>query len=288
LRAGPLSNNQVIATLNHYFVPVVSSNYDTGAQGSASPAEKKERQRIYHDFYDKKLGIGDVHVYVLRPDGSSMRGLDIGSAMNEEKMEAFLEGVRQELQTTAGDPAFPPRVWSSAPDAPADSMVFHLVARGESGGTWRQFPSENWLVLSHDEWAGLLPPEPVVERKTTWQVPREVCDKLLAWFYPQTEEISEIPRSRIDEADLRMTITEVQDGVARARIDGSLKLMHSFYPHKPHDDFVTSKLVGFMDFLPKEGHIQRLRLITQGAVYVDEDFSVALRSVSRETIEAQK
>jgi hypothetical protein len=288
LRAGPLSNSQVIGILNHYFVPVVSSNYDTGGQGSASPAEKKERQRIYLDFYEKKLGIGDVHVYILRPDLTSFRGLDIGTANTEGKLEAFLDGVRQELRIPAGDPAFPPRVWDSAPDAPADSMVFHLVSRGEHQGSWREFPSENWLVFSHQEWSGLLPPEPAVERHSTWQVPREVCDKLLAWFYPQTEEISEIPRSRIDEANLRMTVIEVENGVARARIDGSLKLMHSFYPHKPHEDFVTSKLMGFMDFVPKEGRIQRLRLITQNAVYVDEDFSVALRSVSRETIEAQK
>jgi hypothetical protein len=288
LRAGPLSTNEVIETLNRYFVPVTSSNFETGDQGQAPRAEKVERQRIYGDFIAKKLGVGDVHVYILRSDGSSLRGLDIGSALTAGKLAEFLEDVRKELNNPAGPPAFPPHPASSAPSAPDDAMVFHLVARANAGGSWHEFPSENWIVLSRAEWSALLPPEPVVAPRNSWTVPRAVSDKLLAWFYPQTEEISEIPRSRIDESNLRMTVTTVQNGVARARIEGSLKLMHSFYPHKPHDDFVNAQLQGFMDFLPREGRIQRLRLITQKATYVDESFGVALRSVSRETLDAQK
>ena len=46
---------------------------------------------------------------------------------------------------------------------------------------------------------------------------------------------------------------------------------------------MNATLVGFMDFVPAEGRIQRLRLITEKAMYVDQDFSAALRSVSRET-----
>ncbi len=287
MRAGPLSTNEVIAALNRYFVPVVSSNYETGDTGAAPPAEKAERRRIYDDFFARKLGVGDVHVYILRPDRSSLCGLDIGSALTQGKLAAFLEGVRSELNIPAGPPAFPPHPASAAPPAPADAMIFHLVARAGGQGSWHEFPSENWIVLPRAAWSLLLPPEPVVALHDSWRVPDAVADKLLAWFYPQTEEISLIPRSRIDQRELRMTVTAVQNGVARARIDGSLKLMHSFYPHKPHDDFVNAQLLGFMDFVPREGRIQRLRLITRKATYVDSDFEVTLRSVSRETLDAQ-
>jgi hypothetical protein len=288
LRAGPLSNSEVIETLNRYFVPVVSSNSETAPEGSAPPGEKSERKRIYLDFGTKNLGIGDVHVYILRPDLSSMCGLDIGSATAEGKLAAFLEAVRKQLQIPAGPPAFPPRVWSSAPAAPDDSMVFHLVARGERRGSWREFPSENWIVLSRSEWRALLPPSPDVAEHASWTIPRAVSDKLLTWFYPQTEEDSQKPRSRIDEGDLRMTVITLKDGVARARIDGSLKLSHSFYPGKPHEDLVNAQVIGFMDFVPSKDRIQRLRLITQKGTYIEEPFGAALRSVSRETLEAQR
>jgi hypothetical protein len=46
--------------LNQYFVPVTSRNEETEATGTAPPAEKKERSRIYNEFYAKKLGLGDV------------------------------------------------------------------------------------------------------------------------------------------------------------------------------------------------------------------------------------
>ena len=288
MRAGPLSTSDVIDILNRYFVPVVSSNYETDPGGPAPAAEKAERKRIYLDFDAKKLGIGDVHVYILRPDLSSMCGLDIGSATAEGKLAAFLDTVRQQLRTPAGPPAFPPRTWSGAPPAPGDSMVFHLVARGERRGSWREFPSENWIVLSRAEWNAFLPPSPRVAVHDSWPVPRAVSDKLLTWFYPQTEEASQEPRSRIDQGDLRMTVTTFKEGVARALIDGSLKLSHSFYPGKPHEDLVNAQLVGFMDFVPGEGRIQRLRLITQKATYINEQFGVALRSVSQQTLEAQR
>ena len=278
----------MIETLNRYFVPVTSSNFETGDTGQAPAAEKAERQRIVIDFQSRKLGIGDVHVYILRPDRTSLRGLDIGAALTPGMLARFLDDVRKELNTRAGSPAFPPHPASTAPSAPADAMVLHLVARSAMDGSWHEFPSENWIVLTQAEWRSLLPPERVVTTSTTWTVPRAVSDKLLAWFYPQTEEISEIPRSRIDESTLRLTVTTLENGVARARIEGSLKLLHSFYPHKPHDDFVDAKLVGFMDFLPREGRIQRLRLITGKATYVEQPFHVALRSVSRETLDAQK
>ena len=287
MRAGPLSNSEVIATLNRYFVPVASSNYEVGPEGQAPAAEKAERGRIYHDFWEKKLGVGDVHVYILRPDLTSYCGMDIGSALAEGKLATFLDEVRKQLQTPAGPPAFPPHSGSSAPAAPEDAMVFHLATRGEGHGSWREFPSENWIVLSRSEWSALLPAEPAIAQGAGWTVPRAVSDKLLAWFYPQTEVISQLPQSRIDQGDLRMTVTAVQNGVARARIEGTLKLMHSFYPKKPHDDFVNARLVGFMDFVPGEGRIQRLRIVAEKATYGDSPFDGALRSVSRETLDAR-
>jgi len=79
----------------------------------------------------------------------------------------------------------------------------------------------------------------------------------------------------------------MEGGMARARIDASLKMLHSFYPGRNSGELVEAKLMGFMDFSPGERSIQRLRLVTEKATYGDEQFDAALRSVSRETLEAQ-
>lgn len=199
---------------------------------------------------------------------------------------AFLDDVRKELNTPAGPPAFPPHPASGPPPVPADSMVLHLVARGSPGNSWTEFPSENWIVLNHAEWSALLPPDPAVTLRSAWTVSRRVSDLLLTWFYPDVEEVSQLPRSRIDDSALRLTVTTIQNGVARAQIDGRVRLLHSFHPGKSEDDFVSAQLIGFMDFVPGEGRIQRLRLITKNATYKDQPFDVALRSLSRETLDA--
>jgi hypothetical protein len=278
----------VIAELNRYFVPVTSSNSETGDGGAASPAEKAERQRIYGDFAAKNLGTGAVHIYVLRPDGSGLRGADGLVAFPPGKLLAFLEGVRRELKTPEGPPAFPPHP-ASPPPVPADSMVFHLVARGSPHNSWDRLPSENWIVLNHTEWGALLPPEPTVARRSSWTVSRRVSDILLAWFYPQIEEASQVPRGRIDNSDLRMVVTTIQNGVARARIEGWVKIrIPPVHKGKGEDTFASAPLIGFMDFGPSEDRIQRLGLITKDATYLGYPFDVALRSVSRETLDARR
>jgi len=276
----------MIEELNRYFVPVTSSNNDTGDGGAAPHAEKAEQQRIYSDFLARNLGTSTVHVYVLRPDGSSLRGLDIGAVLTPGKLLAFLDDVRRELNTPAGPPAFPPHPASIPPRVSADSMAFHLVARGSPQNSWDYgIPSENWVVLNRTELSGLLPPEPIVTRGSSWTVESRVADILLMWFYPQVEDPSQLNRSTIVYSHLHMIVTIIQNGVARARIEGRVKLSHSFYPDRL-DDFVNAQLIGFMDFVPKEGRIQRLRLITKEATYKDYPFDVALRSVSHETLDA--
>lgn len=271
----------MIEELNRYFVPVTSSN-----DGPAPPAEKAERQRIYEDFIARKLGSGTVHVYILRPDSSSLRGLDIVSVLTPGKLVAFLDDVRRELRTLAGPPAFVPHMASIPPPVSADSMVFHLVARGSPHNSWDYgIPSENWVVLNHTELSALLPPEPIVRRGSSWTVESRVADILLMWFYPQVEDPSQLNRSTIVYSHLHMTVTTIQNGAARARIEGRLKLSHPFYPNRL-DDFVSAQLIGFMDFVPREGRIQRLRLITKEATYKDYPLDVALRSVSHETLDA--
>ncbi|MEO8371192.1 MAG: hypothetical protein ABI806_18555 [Candidatus Solibacter sp.] len=277
----------MIELLNKYFVPVTSPNEWAESNGAAPPAEKAERQRIYLYFYAHKMGIGDVHVYVVAPNGDGVGGMDINSAGNTEKMIAFLTKVVGDLRVTPGPPAIAPHPVSVAPAAPADSLVLHLVSRSMAGGSWHEFPSENWIVLSKAEWQHLLPVAGAA-RGAAWTVPKPVAVKLVEWIYPQNEEKTGVNRSRVDLADLKMTLVTLENGLARARIEGQVKLMHSFYPAGKNEDLAISELSGYLDFNVAERRIQRLRLVTDKATYVGTPFRASLVSMSRETLDALK
>jgi len=266
---------------------VTSPNEWAESKGAGPAEEKAERQRIYLYFYAHKLGIGDVHVYVVAPNGDGVSGMDIGSAGNTEKMIAFLTKVAADLGVAPGPPAVVPHPVSVAPAAPADSLVLHLVSRSMAGGSWHEFPSENWIVLSKAEWQQLLPAAGTA-RAASWAVPKPVAVKLVEWIYPQNEEKTGVNRSRVDIADLKMTLVTLENGLARARIDGQVKLMHSFYPGGKAEDFAISELSGYLDFNVAERRIQRLRLVTDKAAYVGTPFRTSLVSMSRDTLDALK
>jgi hypothetical protein len=259
---------------------------------------RAEVHHIWADFVNRKLGFGDVHVYILRPDGSSMAGMGIGQtgAANPYLLEAFLTSIIHQLGTTPGAPMVQPRPQSIPPASKPDDLVTHLVARSfVPPGSWHEFPAEDWIVLTREEWVQLLPSQ-VPEEGASWQLAPALTRKLLTRFYPQTEETSDADRSRIDEASLRLTITKVGPGVARARFDGKLRMKHSFYPRRDAscsrqrksdncEDDVEATLTGFLDFDSAARRIQRMRLVTDHAKYMGVEFGAALNSVSAETLE---
>ena len=266
-------------------MPVTSSNEEAEEGGTGPPAEKAARKRIYLDFYGRKLGIGDVHVYVVGPDGTSIGGLDINSANDSEKMAAFLTKVTAQLHTEPGPPAVTPHAQSSAPGAAADSMILHLVSRSLAGGSWHEFPAENWIVLSRAEWGQLLPVD-ALALKLSWEVPRPVAVKLAEWIYPQNEEKTQVNRSRVDVATFRMTVVTLENGLARARMEGKVRLKHSFYPGGGAENYADSELAGFVDIDVAQRRIQRLRMVTTKAIYAGGEFQASLVSMSRETLAA--
>src|ERR1700730_2519376 len=115
MRAGPLSYSKVIQILNKYYVPATSPNEEAGDLGKGPPAEKAERRRIYDEFLTKKLGVGDVHVYILAPDGRALAGRDAVTAEVPEKVNEVLLRVVSRLLTEPGQPAVAPRPQSSPP-----------------------------------------------------------------------------------------------------------------------------------------------------------------------------
>ena len=215
-----------------------------------------------------------------------MASLNIDPAQDPAKMIPFLEGIVAKLHVEPGPPAIAPHPTSRPPAAlPADSLVIHMTSRALSGGSWHNFPSENWIVLSAAQWNQLLPAGPVATRQS-WTIPHPVAVKLAEWVYPQTEEKTGKNRSRVDQADFRLTAATVQGTLVRAKIEGKLRVWHSFYPGGQSPDFADSQVIGYMDFDTARRRIQRLRIVTEKGQYVNTPFAASLVSMSKETLDA--
>jgi hypothetical protein len=288
----------VIALLNQYFVPVNVANQEYATSNAIPPEEKAETTRIYHDALKAKLPAGTVCVYLLRPDGRLLDSLIVSDAAKPERLLDLLQRAIDRLQVQAGEPLVKPVPQSHAPACARGSLVLHLTARylqrqGDDyvrmhpvlgtarSGQWAHLPSEDWVVLAPEEGRKLLPAGDV-RPGTSWELDRDVTARLLTHFYPPTEN-TDVRKNRLDEQALTATVLSVRDDVARARVEGRLRMKHSFY-HKDTDEFVEARVLGVLEFEPGRGVVRSLRLVTDRATYGGaggnrHPFGVAVRSV---------
>src|SRR5262245_1692940 len=275
MRAGPLSNTRLISLLNRFFVPVYAANEDY-REGGAQPAEEKaEYNRIFKEAHAAKLSVGTVHVYILSPAGHPMDSLHVATAAKTEKLIDLLERTVEKLHVREGKPVVSPVTQSAPPRCASDSLVLHLSSRSLDGrGAWSDFPVEDWIVLARDEWEKLLP-RSRAQVGDPWEVEGEISAKLLTHFYPPTEN-NDVSKNRFERQSLKATTVSVHEGVARARIEGELRMQHSFY-HKEDGKTVEATVLGFIDFEPASRTIRSFLLVTDRAAYGGGTFGVSVR-----------
>jgi hypothetical protein len=314
MRASSLSNAKIIDLLNKYFIPVHADGVFYKSNQNVPADEKAVFQRVFQDFHrlNKEtqekgkplLSVGTVHAYVLTAHGQPFDSLHVGEA-KPERVLAMLEHAIHELKVRAGKPVVKPAPQSTCPCTNPESLALHLTARyllprGQAearkdvdgayvpaapklgtarSGQWGALPSEDWLEWKRTEWLKLLPTGNVAV-DSSWDIDQELAAQLLTRFYPTTEN-NDLSTNRIEEQSLKATVFSIKDGVVRARIDGSLKMKHSFYPGRDDQNFVSASIVGFIDFDNGKQRIRTLRLVTNKATYGGESrhFGVAVRSV---------
>jgi hypothetical protein len=303
MRAGPLSNPQVIELLNCYFVPVYTSNDFISADPALRKEEQKERERVYGAFLKAKMSAGSVHVYVLSPEAVPLGSIHVGEAgdkdpaAGKDRTQLLLEKTIRELQIAKGEPLVAPRPQSQPPKAPADSLVLHLTARkiSEKGrGSWNEFPAEDWIVLQPEQWSKLLP-SGKVQVGDSWSIDNNASTPILTRFFPQTEcctaKDSELLsetgkyKHRLEKQSLRGTVVAVDSDKVTARLEGHSKVLHQFYPQHSYPPTVsTAKVVGYLIFDPAKKKIESLRLVSESGRFENMDMGVAVRSVSHQTV----
>jgi hypothetical protein len=180
---------------------------------------------------------------------------------------------------TPGEPLVNPSVQSRKPSAEPGSLVVYLVARGTGHGSWREFPSEDWIVLSREDAAAIAPAK-LLKHGQFWSIDRAPTERLLRHFYPQTEQCDDQKplTNRIDKMDLKATVESVKNGFAHARLEGSLRMKSAFYPGKADENFVDATLAGYLDVDARTGKIRNLRLVTDEATYGKEKIGVAAQA----------
>ncbi len=279
LRANAFANDSIISTLNQYFVPVYRSWDELSATGSASAEDKAEHHRIIQEADARKIPLRDVRIFILNPEGHLLPA-DLGTSDAFRILRGLLQVV-MELGTKQGDVLVKPKPQSMPPSVPAASLVLHTVARGSRTGNWREFPAENWTVLTKEQWAGLLPPEPDIQPGVSWAVAPELARTLLTTFYPATEEDSRKDRERnaVKKMSLKARILSVEDGVAIARLEASWSGKRSFYPGRPVDNDLDVKAEGFLRFPADRTDVYSLGLATTMAYFGEEEFTATLEDM---------
>jgi hypothetical protein len=301
MRAGPLSNPQVIDLLNNYFVPVYTSNDSISGPPDSLKEEQKERERVYGSFLKAKLSAGTVHVYILSPDVAPLGSLHVAHAVEKDPATGkdhthlLLEKTVRDLQIARGEPLITPRPQSLPPKADpvsADSLVLHLTARklAEQGkGSWNEFPAEDWIVLSPDQCKKLIPPG-LVHVSDSWNVDTDVSTPILTRFFPQTEcctaKDSELLsptgkyKHRLEDQLLRGTVAAVDSQMIMVRLEGRSKVAHQFYPNQSHPPTVsTAKVVGYLVFNQTKNKIESVRLVSEDGRFEKVDMGIAVSSM---------
>src|SRR5262249_48454630 len=245
--------------------------------GTASAEEQAEGDRIYHAAIDAKMDNGTDCVYILTPDGKLFDSIRIRIASRADPLVERLEQIVQKLGLTAGPAGAPIKSQRARPPAEPNSVVLHLAARVFGRTAWCEFPAEEWIVLTAEEQAHLMSATKV-RVGGSWEVPDALSRRLLPHFYPQTEN-NDLAKSLVERQVLRGTVLTVRDGVARARLEGSLRMKHNFYPDREDGRIVDATVIGFVDFDVNSRRIRSLRLVTDQATYGEWNFGVALRSL---------
>jgi hypothetical protein len=157
-------------------------------------------------------------------------------------------------------------------------LILHLTARGFNiNASWREFPSENWIVFRREEWSKLLKSAHYTVGDS-WDVDFDVAARILTYFYPQTQN-NDISTNKILQQTLQATVISTEAGVARVRLDGDLRMMHPFYADRRNEELVNAAVVGFMDVDSANPRVLKFRMATLTATYSGERFGVAVRSV---------
>jgi hypothetical protein len=292
MRAGPLSDEKVIALLNGSFNPVYAPYTSEETADVVSTEQEKEIQRIWRQTLEKKLPYGMVHCYLLAPGtGEVFDTLGVVKASVTNNLLDLLGRAVEKFKVKEGPPAVKPARQVFPSRVPSDALLLHLTARDLgckkvaapavrerscTVGGWQDFASENSIVLEKAEWMKLAPPA----GEKVWTVPQDVASKLLVYFYPQLES-NLVSNHRVNDGALRASVVSSDKERVLVRLEGTLKMKRV---QEPDATFVEAPLAGYIDYDPAHRRVRAFRLMTESGKCGSRSFGVAVRSVGADEL----
>jgi hypothetical protein len=313
VRAGPLSDEKVIDLLNHYFIPVITSNDEYNPNGTASAEEKAARARIAKNSKNvekvKKVVItpdsnaSDIVCYIVHTDGEVHSTLRLPECAAAEKVAEFLKEAIGALHVKPGEQVLPGRPTLIPPKAKQDQMVLHLAARylaangrkrppAAAGAValdrWMALianrlravcllPSENWIVLDKPEWSQLMAPAGA-NQGSSWELSEDLTRKIFVSFYPPSTN-NDPKQHRIVDKSLTATLLSVKEGLARVRLEGKVKSKHPFLLFADDDYHVEAEVLGYVDYDLSKHQIKAVKLVSEKGTYAGGNFGIAIWSI---------
>lgn len=264
-RAGPLSDDRVIALLNRRFVAAYCDSEDRS---------DREHARVYKEALAKKLETGTEFLYFLGPDGRVTDSMHVCATKTPDLLARLEKHAGPE-----GAPLVAPRPQSVPPST--DGLVLHVTSRylDKDGkvdlrkGNYHEFPAEEWLVLSREEAARLVPPG-----REAVDVDTALATRLLSRFYPLTANFEDPSTNVLLEQSLRARVVAQGKGTLWVRLEGRVKMDHPFFFSKKEERVAESSFSGYLAVDAKTREIRSMRLATEHGMYGKEAFGVAIRS----------
>lgn len=233
-------------------------------------------QAITRESQAKNLGYGTVHVYLIGSDGHVLTSMGVVRALQNDNLKKLLQTSVADWKLKAGPPVIKPRPQSRAPKATQDALILHVTAKGFNEGSWREYPAENWIVLTPEESRKLLPP-PGAAAGTTWEVDKGVARKILTTFYPQTEDTDSTDRNQFDQYWIKGKVLSSKDGIVQSRLDSTLQMRRAFYPGRKELIPIQAEIVGYVNS-SADKRVDSIEMVTVKAAFGAEEFGAALRS----------
>jgi hypothetical protein len=143
--------------------------------------------------------------------------------------------------------------------------------------SYHAFPAEEWIPLTAADEAALVP-DSKAQPGAAWYVDMPVAGRLLSRLYPLTGNYGPSERNRIEDVSLAAKVLAGRRDTAWIRLDGRVRLNHSFFSDKD-DRTVETAVLGYIEYDRKERRVRAFRLVTDQGLYGKEQFGVAIRSV---------
>jgi hypothetical protein len=263
MRAGPLSDPNVLEVLQTYYVPVFAQNEDYHDHSKKAESERAEYHRIHAEALAKGFTASLVHVYILTPDGQVQDAMRVESA---SRTATCLELLKKNAARI--DPKTLKSI--SRRDPPASDSgefaAFILRTRSMDGrAAWTDFDPEVRVTLSLEHLKTLLPP-PGATIGTKWNPGRTCIEALFRPMIPAIERDA----SGI-ESKLSGTIIAVEQSMTRVRLEGQIVLKD---PNHPENPLLYVELIGVME-TDANGRLRAFKLASQQAMYGFGEYAVS-------------